>query len=276
MPKPTQLTADQILPLLDDWFEVEFTFRNTDVLAAALALMSAGDQAFVLDWTRRIASTHVEIAFQFVEQSTRALSLMDGRMIEAWVLHAMDIYDRSGLYSGLKVIREIDLFVRQGRERASGCVFEEEVGVLLPFVQGLSGRKLKVEQGDHTFTDSEVIFLPAVMAHLPDKQENFKLYKAAVAHLWAQARFGTFRVDLEQYIAAHPTPDLALRCFHALESVRLDACIARELPGLFREMGELREKLDDADLPDGWSSVTAELTRREATAADSLRLVDKV
>ncbi len=276
MPKLTKLPADQIQPLLDDWFEVEFTFRNTGVLAAALAQMSAGEQAFVLDWTRRIASTHVEIAFQFVEQSTRALSLMDEHMIVAWVLQAMDIYDRSGLYPALKVIREIDLFVRQGRERASGCVFEEEVGVLLPFVQGLSGRKLKVEQGDHTFTDSEVIFLPAVMAHLPDKRDNFKLYKAAVAHLWAQARFGTFRVDLEQFIAAHPTPDLALRCFHALESARLDACIARELPGLFREMGELRDKLGDADVPDGWSSVTAELTRREATAADSLRLVDKV
>ncbi len=275
MVRLSRLNAEEILQRLDEYFEVEFTFRDTRPLMDMLDELPDNSQIFVLDWIRRIASTNIEIAYQFAAQSKRALELMDDHMIEAWVLQAMDVYDRSGLHPAIKAIQEIDLFVRQGRERASGCVFEEEMGVLLPFVQGLSGRKLKLEPGDQLYTNSEVIFLPAIMAHLPDKRENFLLYKAAVAHHWAQTRFGTFRVDLAAYFSAHPTPQAALRCFHALEIVRLDACIERELPGLYREMRMLQRKLKD-EIPKGWEETTALLKRRDATVKDTLAMVDEV
>ncbi|MBA1332193.1 nitric oxide reductase activation protein, partial [Candidatus Endoriftia persephone str. Guaymas] len=194
------------------------------------------EQRFVLDWVGRISSTNIELAYQFCLKAADALRLMDESMIETWVVQAMDSYDRVGLQPALKVIRDIDIFVRQGRERASGALFDEQVGVLLPFVQGLSGRKLKLEQADFAYTDSETIYLPAVMAHLPNPRDNFQLYKATVARLWAQTRFGTFRVDIAAELERYVAPRHALRCFHALESVRLDACVARELPGLYREM----------------------------------------
>ncbi|MEJ2590291.1 MAG: nitric oxide reductase activation protein [Candidatus Thiodiazotropha sp.] len=270
----SRLDKDSIKTRLDDYFEVEFSFRNTEHISAALESLDAEQQAFVLDWARRIASTHIEIAYQFTRQATRALQLMDEQMIEAWVLQAMDAYDRTGLHSALKVIREIDLFVRQGRERASGCLFDEQVGVLMPFVQGLSGRKLKLQPGDLLYTDTETIFLPPVMAHLPDKRDNFLLYKSAVAYHWAQARFGTFRVDLQAYLATHPSPDLALRCFHALESERLDARIERELPGLYREMQKLTERLRDTPPPAGWHERVAGLRLPQATARDSLAMTE--
>jgi nitric oxide reductase NorD protein len=272
----SRLDKDSIKTRLDDYFEVEFSFRNTEHISAALESLDAEQQAFVLDWARRIASTHIEIAYQFTRQATRALQLMDEQMIEAWVLQAMDEYDRTGLHTALKVIRDIDLFVRQGRERASGCLFDEQVGILIPFVQGLSGRKLKLQQGDLLYTDSETIFLPPVMAHLADKRDNFLLYKAAVAYHWAQARFGTFRVDLHGYLESHHTPDLALRCFHALETERLNACIQRELPGLYREMCKLSVSLGDAERPEGWDGLVATLHNVQATAHDSLALSDEI
>jgi nitric oxide reductase NorD protein len=267
-------THSEIKALLDDYFEVEFSFRNTECISDALVDLGADEQALVLDWARRIASTHIEIAYQFTVQATRALALMDEQMIEAWVLQAMDAYDRTGLHSALKAIREIDLFVRQGRERASGCLFDEQVGVLVPFVQGLSGRKLKLQQADQLYTDTETVFLPPVMAHLPDKRDNFLLYKSALAYHWAQARFGTFRVDLQRFLEQHATPDLALRCFHALESERLDACIERELPGLYREMCRLTARLRDAPPPMGWRERVARLRLPRATAEDSLSMTD--
>lgn len=271
-----QLEKQEIQNRLDVYFEVEFTFRNTEALASFLAELPANIQRFILDWIKRIASTNIEIAYQFAVHSTKALRVMDDQMIEAWVIHAMDVYDRSGLHPAIKVIQEIDLFVRQGRERASGSIFEEEVGVLLPFVHGLSGRRLKLEQADVLYTDSEVIYLPAVMAHLPDKRDNFLLYKSAVAHLWAQTRFGTFYVDLDSVISSYPSPERALRCFHALESERLEACIERELPGLHREMRVLRQKLQVDWRPEGWEGLTAGLKSRQARAEDSLKLVDQV
>lgn len=271
-----RLSHTEIRARLDHYLELEFAFRNTEKPAALLATLTAAEQHFILDWVRRTASTNIEIAYQFALRSEQALELMDQAMIEAWVLHAMDVYDRSGLHSALKIIQEIELFVRQGRERASGCVFEEQVGVLLPFVQGLSGRRLVLKQGDETYTDSETIFLPAIMAHLPNKRENFLLYKAAVAHQWAQTRFGTFRGDLLTYFANHPSPKRALACFHALETVRLDACIERELPGLYREMRALRDKLQAAGSSSAWEERAAVLKRREATVKDVLRLVDRL
>ena len=269
------LTKEQIQERLDAYLEVEFSYRNTDTLAVVLAELPADTQAFILDWVKRIASTNIEIAYQFARNSTRALELMDEHMIEAWVLQAMDVYDRSGLHSAVNAIKEIDRFVRQGRERASGCMLEEEIGVLMPFIHGLSGRKLKLAQADELYTDSEVIFLPAVMAHLPDKRGNFLLYKAAVVHHWAQVRFGTFRIDLEAYLQNHPRPAKALRCFHALEIVRLEACIQRELPGLYREIRMLKKKLQVAETPQQWSALTARLQSGRAIAADSLAMINQ-
>jgi nitric oxide reductase NorD protein len=268
------MTKEQIQDRLDAYLEVEFSYRKTDALSIMLAEQPADRQMFIIDWVKRIASTNIEIAYQFAIHSIQALELMDDHMVEAWVLQAMDVYDRSGLHPAIKAIKEIDLFVRQGRERASGCVYEEQIGVLLPFVHGLSGRKLKLAQADELYTDSEVIFLPAVMAHLPDKRDNFLLYKAAVVHHWAQVRFGTFRIDIETYLQNHPKPDKALRCFHALEITRLDACIRRELPGFYREMQMLKDKLQGQPAPAGWGGLTEQLHSRQALAQDSLDLVN--
>ena len=207
-----RLNEDEIRAWLDDALEVEFSFRNTQPIVTRLKTLDAPRQHFVLDWVSRIASTHIEIAYQFAEQAQKAMRLMDDAMIEAWVLQAMDVYDREGLHSALKVIQQIDLFVRQGRERASGAVYDEQAGVLLPFVQGLSGRKLKLAQGDQLFTDTETIYLPAVMAHLPDSRDNFLLYKAAVAYHWAQVRFGSYHAGaLDSVFGYHPAIPALIR-----------------------------------------------------------------
>ncbi|PUB89058.1 MAG: nitric oxide reductase activation protein [gamma proteobacterium symbiont of Ctena orbiculata] len=268
----SQLNLQQIRHLLDDYFEVEYSFRNTREIGEKLVRMEADEQAFVLDWIKRTASTHIEIAYQFAHQAPRALQLMDKAMIEAWLVQGMDIYDLSGLHAALALIRDMDAFVEQGRERAAGSVFDEQVGVLLPFVQGLSGRKLTLEKADTLHTDGEVILLPAVMAHLPRERDNFLLYKAAVAYHWAQVRFGTFRADLVPYLQQHPTPDKALRCFHALETVRLNACIERELPGLYRDMEALEKRLNPEAKPAGWEQWMITLRAPGATAQDSLDL----
>ncbi|MCU7843587.1 MAG: VWA domain-containing protein [Candidatus Thiodiazotropha sp. (ex Monitilora ramsayi)] len=272
----SRLDKDRIQALLDEYFEVEFSFRNTESLSTMLAQLDYEAQVFVLDWSRRIASTHIEIAYQFAAQAPLALRSMDDQMIEAWVLQAMDIYDRAGLHAALKVIGEIDLFISQGRERASGAFLEEQVGVLIPFVQGLSGRKLKLELGDRLYTDTETIYLPAVMAHLPDKRDNFLLYKAAVAYHWAQVRFGTFNEALWHYLEHHKTPGLALRTFHALETVRLNACLERELPGLYREMSMLSDKLMNDVTPPDWEQKVSSLRKKKATAIDSLEMSESM
>jgi nitric oxide reductase NorD protein len=273
-----RLTQEEIESLLEDYLEVEFSFRNTALPARALARLTPTEQGFVLDWVRRVASTHIEVAYQFALRAPQALSVMETRTIEAWALHAMDCYDRSGLRPALGVIADVERFIQHGGQRTAGAMLEEEAGVLLPFVHALSGRKLKLEEADgYAYTDSETIFLPPVIGRFPNPRDNFRLYKVMVAHHWAQAYFGTFTADLRAALAGYHDFDRALRWFHALETVRLDACIQRELPGLFRELRGLQHALGESPTAATWgSSLVDGLQRPGAGVADTLEWVERV
>ncbi len=270
-----QLSAEHIEQALEQWLEVEFTFLHVAELAASIAVLPRPDQDFLLGWVQRIATTNIQIANQFAHHAITGLAQLDHHVIGAWALHAMDTYDRAGLRPAIKAIKDLDNFVQLAHERVAGVLFEEVGGILLTFICGLSGRRLKLKEGETVHTDSETLFLPAVVARMQRADDNFALAKAMAAFLWAQTRFGTFRADLPAALAAYPEPERALRHFHALETLRLDACIGRELPGLFREMTRLRAELGEIQsLPKAWQRYSQELAVADATVFDSLRLLE--
>ena len=154
-----RLSPEKIAEQLDDCLEVEFSFYDTEQPAAILAKLRRGDQDFVLSWVQRSASTNLELAYRFARRAPRALQATDRRVIEAWLLQAMERYDRSGLRPAMEVIDGLDEFVRDNRERASGAVLEEESGVLLHFVHGLAGRPLNIKEGERAYTDTETLFV---------------------------------------------------------------------------------------------------------------------
>ena len=241
------LTRDEIISHLNESLEVEFSFYETKKPAEALVSMPYRDQLFVLDWVRRTSSINIAIGYEFLLRASEALVKLGREMIESWLLKAMDNYDRHGLGPALEIIKDMEAFIEDGRERRSTAFFEEYEGILTRFVHGLSGRELRLETTDSAipFTDSETLYLPSTIAQLPDSKDNFRLYKCMVAHLWAQTRFGTFQVELNHLLSEFPDRQLALGCFHTMERIRLDACIRRELPGLYRDMQRLSDHLDD-------------------------------
>jgi nitric oxide reductase NorD protein len=83
--------------------------------------------------------------------------------------------------------------------------------------------------------------------------------------LWAQTSHGTFRVPLDDSLGAE-----TLARFHALETWRLEALIARLLPGLGREMRELKDQLGEGAPPNDWAQAVAALQQPAATSRDSL------
>ncbi len=272
MSELTPLTAQDIARALEEWLEVEFTFLQVDELASAIAELSRHDQDFLLNWTRRISTTNIEIAYQFARRALSRLGLVDRRILEAWALHAMDTYDSAGLRPALGIIQQ-DPFAGHAHEQAAGALFDEVRGILLTFVRGLSGRPLKIAQGEVPYTDTETLFLPPVVAQLPSLKDNFALCKATATFLWAQTRFGSFRSGLASIFAAFPDPAHAASRFHALESLRLEACIARELPGLFRDIQRLNAALAHESLPASWASYREALSKPTARAEDTLGLL---
>lgn len=269
------LQQPELEALLDEILEVEFTFRQTAEPAGRLAAMDRSTQDYVLDWVRRVTSNHIELGYQYACYADKALNLLDRQMVEAWALHAMDVYDREGLRPALAVMHGLDDFLEDQHQRVSGSVLEEVSGVLTGFLHGLSGRRLKLEEGHRPYTDTEVVYLPPVMARLAGKHDNFLLYKSAIALLWAQTRFGTFRVLLDGALDAETASEELVALFHALETLRLEARIARELPGLFRQMQRLKTELEQPELSARWQVLRQRVQSPGATAHDCLRLAEE-
>jgi len=269
------LIVEAIAQHLDEVLEVEFTFLQTREVAEILAAMPREEQNYLLDWTARVASTNIQLAYEFLTRAVSHLDTMDRHMIEAWALHAMDSYDRAGLRAAMVVIQDLEQFIASSHERAAGAVLSEIESVLLPFIHGLSGRRLKLSEGDAAWTDSETIYLPPLLARLPDSDTNFRLYKATAAMLWAQTRYGTFRLPLHEVMQQQSTPGKFLALFHAMESRRLQACIARELPGLWRDMQAICKQLKVEKLPDAWQQLEQQLTSHKMDAEQVLQLTLK-
>ena len=253
MNQPSPLTAEEIGRRLDEWLEVEFSFLQTEAVAAELATLPPARQTFILDWTRRVASTNIQLAWQFVQRAMEALERMEPRMIGDWCLQAMDRYDSAGLVPAMEVIRDLEGFVEFGYRRAAAALHEEFAPVLQPFVQGLSGRRLVLEEDQRPWTDGERLYLPAMVDRFEDRELNFQLAKALVTRLWAQTRYGTLNLDPARLGNA----SRLRRWFEVFESIRLEGHIARELPGLHRQMTALSQALGEAPWP-------AELAARQA------------
>ncbi|VAW91691.1 Nitric oxide reductase activation protein NorD [hydrothermal vent metagenome] len=266
-------TSEEILKCLDIYLDVEFTFYHNEKHADVLAALPLTQQQYILAWVQRTASTHHELGYQFMAYIVDILNEMDAKTIEAWALHAMDTYDVKGLYPALEVIRNVNNFLQLSHEKEAGAVLEDESAVLLHFMHGLSGRKLKLEEAEQVYTDTETIFLPALVASLENKKENFKLYKVMVAYCWAQSRFGTYRINLFQEVESAEYPEKFIALFHAVETLRLEHCLARELPGLYRQLCGIKSQLDNPDLDKQWQAISEQLQAETCTVKDTLNIV---
>jgi nitric oxide reductase NorD protein len=235
------LAADGIERTLDELLDAVLSARRTATrIATALAKLARHEQDFVLHWVAVIARTNPEMAYQFAAAAPQALATLDADAAEVWIIQAMDTYDREGLYRGSQVFKRSAEFAQLAGGSAAAVTFEEAAHVLQLFVCGLSGRRMKLDTAAHAYTDTETLFLPPRITVSSDRNHNFLIYKIIFTLLWAQGRFGTFNADLQAACDAYGNPQRALELLAYLETQRLEACVERVLPGLAREMAQLR------------------------------------
>ena len=94
--------------------------RTSTALAEALTAFARAQQDFVIHWVDVIARTNAEFAYQFAARAPEALRLMDLSGVEKWIVHAMDVYDKNGLYPGCSKIHEVRAFATELRAAARG------------------------------------------------------------------------------------------------------------------------------------------------------------
>jgi nitric oxide reductase NorD protein len=235
--------------------------RTAAPLAERVALLPRHEQDFLLQWATVIARTNIELAFQFVVVAPDTFGELDARAAETWIIEAMDAYDRDGLYAATQVLASRDAIAGRGAD-AVAVNLEHIAKVLHLIVNGLAARALRIEPAPQACTDTETLYLPERIDRADTVEGNFFLYKASAMLLWAQARYGTFNIDLETACSEFPDSQRALRLLAALETIRLEARLSRTLPGLARRMARLRRSELDPRL--------TTLLHESATIATSL------
>ncbi|MBT5230565.1 MAG: nitric oxide reductase activation protein [Methylococcales bacterium] len=263
------LDAQSIEALFEPWF---ISYQELEAPSVAVSKLNRQQQDFALRWVEVLSGMNDELAYQCLLNIPTAFARMPEETIEQWIVQAMDLYDRKGLMGSVRHLVDIDNFIALYEKRLYSLYLDEVTEVLSRFIHGLSGRSLKLAQSDQgIFTDTETLFLPEILHELPERQDNFILYKAMLVHQWAQLWFGTWRVDIASITNAYPEPKKALLLFHYLELTRLDARTAHELPGLYREMVRLKKHFkEDCTLE---TSHREKLTALSATVQDSVAVL---
>ena len=242
--------------------------RTAQPLADALAALTYDQHDFILRWVEIITRTNYEMAYQFAAAAPAALATLDATNAEAWIIHAMDTYDRAGLHQGGEAFKNFATFAASAAEQQAVC-FADAAPVLAHFVCGLAGRRLELDMAPVAWTDTATLYLPPRMAVGASRAQNFLIYKIIATLLWAQSRYGTFSADLEAATRQHADPARALDWLNFLEGVRLEARIAHLLPGLIRDLRDLKRLRGNAHHGD-----FTKLHKIDATVADSIALLD--
>ena len=242
--------------------------RSAAAVAASIAPLARAEQEFVLAWAQVAAQNVAELGYQFTAQAPQALALFGRSGTEKWLLRALDAYDKEGLYPACAALKDLAGFKRRTDAAGEGVALADVARVLELFLRGLAGRRLQLEPATDTWTDTETIFLPERIARYPARERNFRLYKAIAVHHWAQARYGSFNLELAPVLAGYAVPERALAWLNLLEALRLESQIGRGFPGLAALLAALRPAL-----PASLAAANARLARADSAVADSVSLL---
>jgi len=241
--------------------------------AQALANISLADQERFLECVGNLANLDVNLAFEFCHHANSSISLLDEEDWPEWIDHILNAYQQGGINSSVNAMQQIDRYIEQHTAAPSAVTFDEINRVIESIITGLNGRSLNLEASDQLLTDTEVIHLPESIETFREREENFALYKSIAVHQWAQTWYGTWRVNVEQLVANFSDKQRAIDLFHKLETVRLDANIKRELPGIGRAIEKFNSLLAADNLSAPWNSAVKTLSDKNATAHDTARLL---
>jgi len=248
--------------------------RSVIETARALSKFSLIDQQRFLSSIDRISLISQELAFHFCMLATPALAELSDTAWEHWIDTLLDTFNSNGIDAGIAGIEAFHTYQEDQTPASGDVAFTEISRVLELFIRALNGREIKLATAEQSYTDTETMFLPSHINRYKTRDENFLLYKSLLVHQWAQTWFGTWHVDVSDSLKEYSDPEHALQLFHSLETLRLDACLKRELPGIARQMARFRNK--DKSTHPLWIEAQAKLQQPGADAQTSLNYLSQL
>lgn len=223
----------------------------------------------ILSHARTLANVQPELAFHFLLKFRRLLQSIRLEDLGRWVSLALDIYDSHGLEPSRDFVLGLDRHPVFQQNWGMGLAFPEVYGVLLHYLHALGREDISLESGRVHYTDIQTIYVPERVFFHSDKRLNFSLYKIMVTHKWAQIKMGTYFLDMsrleelrqtlkEQYdrplppnlpsdlacfLHLFPNPELAADLFLLGDTLRIERWFADHLPGLYRDLSQIKKHL---------------------------------
>ena len=178
--------------------------------------------------------------------------------LDEWLGAAFELRDSRGIDQALRFMSRVDSESLRAYRARDGLSLREASPLLETFLRALSGRELKITDGDAASTDTVVITLPGHLNRFASREENFALYKLAAATAWAQIAVGTLTIgldpgkpanpakgpeDIEAFFNRFPERRLALDLYTIIESFRTEYFLMKELPGLMKQAAATKHAL---------------------------------
>ncbi|NOY52514.1 MAG: VWA domain-containing protein [Deltaproteobacteria bacterium] len=155
-------------------------------------------------------------------------------------VHLSDIQEVLDIY--LSGLMEEPLGIRKNR------IWKEGKGYVFGLIRR-ANRQVPATPAD-SYTDLKRIYLPERIDTFDDREENFALYKAIIAHKYGQIRFGS--LEVLGLFDRMENPDRVLDLFSIIEDARMERHLSEEMEGLATLLNRLKEQcLRERPEPEG-------------------------
>jgi nitric oxide reductase NorD protein len=222
----------------------------------------------------------------FLQAVAKGLTCLHHSQLADWVKAILAAYEAGGLHEARQLLEQVEATFLCPIRGEAGISFAEITGRLQPYATGLAGHPLELVSGQEIYTDTAAIHLPAKIAILPKRTDNFLLYKLIISFQWAFTAIGTFSLHLPDNAPAitlatkqyhtllppactgladffnlFPAPPVAAQLFHLGETARATAFLWARLPGLMRESSPIFQALAKTITPGTRGSTVADLQK---------------
>ena len=240
--------------------------------------LSPESQEMVLSQVPAIWPVSHSLCYSYIAAAKTALACLPPDRLMQWVGDILDIYEKDGLREAQHFMTDVETNFLCRIRGESGLDFSHAEKCFTPYTRSILERRITLAAGPRIYTDTECIYIPNKLTLCPKEQDNFLLYKLIITfqlcvllqktyefslpadHELVQAVSDTYGappltgpVQLDQFFALFPDPDLAEDIFSAVEYQRVSLYLAAAFPGLWRDTGKIRSELAASRVsPDRW------------------------
>ena len=174
----------------------------------SLSKVPAGSQGYILDLCETLLAVSPEAVPPFLKSLSGVLDRITISQLDSWFHRGMELL-KDNPESGIAFFKvESNTSVAMLETLSSSLELDRVKGIIRLYCSALSGTSIDVldtqelvrknigwVDEDSASTDGTKVFLPTIVDHYPDKQDNFSWFKVVSTHQVGHLEFGSFLFD---------------------------------------------------------------------------------